>query len=128
MDSPVSPSDEINMSLSISSNNNINSQLPDLDDQRRRLGIASLHGKIKASITLLSYANKVCDEAIVSYEDIEKTETHLVSCIEGIFTALSETIDNSKQGIILCQKIIGDKSVAPLERFTNAMKMENGIN
>lgn len=116
------------MPISISSNSDVNSQLPELDDQRRRLGIASLHGKIKASITLLSYANKVCDESIVSYEDPAKTEAHLVSCMEGIFTALSEVIDNSKMGTVLCQKIIGDKTVPPLERFTSAMKTENGIN
>ena len=116
------------MSISISSNNDVNNQLPVLDDQRRRLGIASLHGKIKASLTLLAYANKICDESIVSYEDPAKTEAHLVSCMEGIFTALSEVADHSKVGSVLCQKIVGDNAVPPLTIFANAMKTENGIN
>jgi len=115
------------MSVTISANTELNKQFPDLDDCRRRLGLSSLHGKIKSSLLLLNYANKVCDEAILSYEDANKSEAHLASCIEGVFTALAEVVDNSKTGLVLCQKVIGDKSVPPLERFTAAMKSENGI-
>jgi hypothetical protein len=86
-----------------------------------------LHGKIKACATLIEYANKVCAESAKSYEDPAATEAHLYSCIEGVFTSLSEIVDHAQVGLVLCQKIVGDNSVGPLDKFTTAMKNENGI-
>lgn len=102
-------------------------EIQTIDDQRRRLGIASLQGKIKASMHLLDYANKVCAEASSSYEDPTKSDAHLYSCIEAIFTALSEVRDHSEIGQALCSKIVGDKTVPALEKFSATMRSENGI-
>ena len=115
------------MSITVSSNKELNEQVISLDDQRRRLGLASLRGKIQSSLALLTYAEKVCGEAIVSYDDPKMTEAHLYSCMEGIFAAFSEVNENSQLGIALSQKIIGDRIVGPLDRFTLAMKEANGI-
>lgn len=115
------------MSINVSKHASLNSDIVPLDDHRRRLGIASLHGKIKACLTLLDYANKVCTETAKSYEDPAQSEAHLYSCIEGVFTALSEVSEHSSVGLVLCQKIVGDNTVNPLEKFANVMKSENGV-
>jgi len=115
------------MSTTVSKNASINDGIAALDDHRRRLGIASLHGKIKACAALLDYANKVCGESAKSYEDPEETEAHLYSCIEGVYTSLAEVFEHVQVGLVLCQKIVGDNNVNPLEKFTAAMKEENKI-
>lgn len=115
------------MSTTVSKNASINDGIAALDDHRRRLGIASLHGKIKACATLIDYANKVCAESAQSYEDPEETEAHLYSCIEGVYTSLAEVLEHAQVGLVLCQKIVGDNNVNPLEKFSTAMKTENGI-
>lgn len=111
----------------ISVNENTNKEIHSLDDNRRRLGIASLHGKIKASMHLLFYADKICSETAASYEDPAKTDAHLYSCIEGIYTALLEIKEHTDVSLVLCSKIVGDKSVPPLDNFTNTMKKENEV-
>jgi hypothetical protein len=111
----------------LSNNEVVNNEIQVIDDQRRRLGIASLHGKIKTSIQLLQYADKICAEASVSYEDPAKTEAHLYSCLEGVFTALAEVEDHAGVGQKLCSLIVGEKIVPPLDKFSLKMQFENGI-
>lgn len=111
----------------ISNNEAVNNEIHVIDDQRRRLGIASLHGKIKACMHLLQYADRICAEASTSYEDPAKTEAHLYSCLEGIFTALAEVQDHSGVGQDLCSRIAGEKLVPPLEKFSLLMRERNGI-
>jgi hypothetical protein len=111
----------------VTNNEATNNEIHVTDDQRRRLGIASLHGKIKASMHLLQYADKICAEASASYEDPAKTEAHLYSCLEGVFTALTEVKDHSEIGQSLCSKIVGEKIVPPLEKFSITMRAENGV-
>ncbi len=111
----------------ITNNEATNNEIHVIDDQRRRLGIASLHGKVKACMHLLQYADRICAEASVSYEDPAKTEAHLYSCLEGIFTALTEVKDHAEVGQTLCSKIVGEKIVPPLEKFSLTMRTENGI-
>lgn len=111
----------------ISNNPNTDNEIQILDDQRRRLGIASLHGKIKACMHLLQYADKICSETSSSYDDPSKSEGHLYSCIEGIYTALLEVKDHSEVGMGLCSKIVGEKIVPPLEKFSATMRNENNV-
>ena len=115
------------MAMPVSTNNTINNEILVYDDNRRRLGIASLHGKIIASIKLLRYADKVCEESCISYEDPSQTEAHLYSCLEGLYAALSEVVEHSQTGMALASQIVSDKAIQPLEKFSVVMRKQNGI-
>ena len=105
----------------ITRNDETNKQIVVIDDQRRRLGIASLHGKIKSCIHLLKMADAVCGEAMDSYVDPAKSEGHLYSCLEAIHTALAEVKDHANVGMSLSEQIVGEKIVPPLTNFSNQM-------
>ena len=105
----------------ITRDENTETQIRTIDDQRRRLGIASLHGKVKACIHLLKLADTVCGEAMDSYSDPNQSDGHLYTCLEAIHTALTEVKEHTNVGSALCEQIVGDKTIPPLATFTNQM-------
>lgn len=111
----------------ISNNQDTNRAIDGLDDHRRRLGIASLHGKIKACIHLLKFADEACGDAKDVYIDVAKTDAHVYACVEAISTALSEVKDHSSVGMELCRQIAGDRNVPVLTNFATQMRTDNGI-
>lgn len=108
------------MPFNVSSNNEINLQAVNLDKTRRKLGIASLKGKIKSSLELLKFANEVCN----CLTD-EKTEGETYVLIESIYASLSEIKEHADVGSILCVKVVGDKKIPPLEKFYQTVKSDN---
>jgi len=115
------------MAKPITNNVAVNDEIHRLDDQRRRLGIASLRAKITAAKVMLEHANKLAAEAEKSYEDPAASDAHLYTCIESVNVGLLEVADNVVTALSLCPKIIGDNTVPPIEKFSSTVRQDNGI-
>lgn len=111
---------------------NMADKIASRDQERRRIGFASMRAKLASAKIVLEAAEKLANEAENTFvcQCSAATNGHDTSHIqaqcycesEAIYAAAEEVIKTLDLVQILCAKLSGAKTVAPLDRFTKAVE------